>query len=84
MGSRRRPLGRSYSGNGRFSAYSLSGAGSDGEDNGPLVESRPERRSYLLSVRPENRRSSEPSQVPRLLDSKEEVTVDYSRFLEIC
>ncbi|XP_015262387.1 PREDICTED: alpha-protein kinase 3 [Gekko japonicus] len=54
MGSRRRPLGRSYSGNGRFSAYSLSGAGSDGEDNGPLVESRPERRSYLLSVRPEN------------------------------
>ncbi|XP_054858258.1 alpha-protein kinase 3 isoform X2 [Eublepharis macularius] len=55
MGSRRRPLGRSYSGNGRFSAYSPAGPGSDGEDNGPLVESRPERRSYLLSVRPENR-----------------------------
>ncbi|XP_053128303.1 alpha-protein kinase 3 isoform X2 [Hemicordylus capensis] len=55
MGSRRRPLGRSYSGTGRYSAYSP-GQSSDGEDNnGPLVESRPERRSYLLSVRPENR-----------------------------
>ncbi|XP_072837651.2 alpha-protein kinase 3 isoform X1 [Pogona vitticeps] len=53
MGSRRRPLGRSYSGNGPFSAYSP-GPGSDGEDNGPLGEHRPERRNYLLSVRPEN------------------------------
>nr|XP_028562968.1 alpha-protein kinase 3 isoform X1 [Podarcis muralis] len=53
MGSRRRPLGRSYSGNGPYSAYSP-GQGSDGEDNGPLVEHRPERRSYFLSVRPEN------------------------------
>lgn len=47
-------MGRSYSGNGRFSAYSPA-QGSDGEDNGPLVESRPERRNYLLSVRPEHR-----------------------------
>ncbi|XP_033023963.1 alpha-protein kinase 3 isoform X2 [Lacerta agilis] len=54
MGSRRRPLGRSYSGNGPYAAYSP-GQGSDGEDNGPLVEHRPERRSYFLSVRPENR-----------------------------
>ncbi|XP_062998346.1 alpha-protein kinase 3 [Elgaria multicarinata webbii] len=54
MGSRRRPLGRSYSGNGPYTAPSP-GQGSDGEDNGPLVENRPERRSYLLSVRPENR-----------------------------
>ncbi|XP_066492278.1 alpha-protein kinase 3 isoform X2 [Tiliqua scincoides] len=54
MGSRRRSMGRSYSGNGRFSVYSP-GQGSDGEDNGPLVENRPERRSYLLSVRPEYR-----------------------------
>ncbi|XP_034986419.2 alpha-protein kinase 3 [Zootoca vivipara] len=51
MGSRRRPLGRSYSGNGPYSP----GQGSDGEDNGPLVEHRPERRSYFLNVRPENR-----------------------------
>ncbi|XP_061451817.1 alpha-protein kinase 3 [Rhineura floridana] len=54
MGSRRRPLGRSYSGNGPYTAYSA-GQGSDGEDNGPLVEHRPERRNYLLSVRPESR-----------------------------
>ncbi|KAJ7311200.1 hypothetical protein JRQ81_006810 [Phrynocephalus forsythii] len=54
MGSRRRPLGRSYSGNGPYSAYSPGGPGSDGEDNGPLAENRPERRNYLLSVRPEN------------------------------
>ncbi|KAM3827881.1 alpha-protein kinase 3 isoform 2-T2 [Vipera latastei] len=54
MGSRRRPLGRSYSGNGSALGY-CPGPGSDGEDNGPLVEYRPERRSYLLSVRPENR-----------------------------
>uniref|UniRef100_A0A8D0BWR8 non-specific serine/threonine protein kinase n=1 Tax=Salvator merianae TaxID=96440 RepID=A0A8D0BWR8_SALMN len=53
MGSRRRPLGRSYSGNGPYSAYSA-GQGSDGEDNGPVVDYRPDRRNYLLSVRPEN------------------------------
>lgn len=55
MGSKRRPLGRSYSGDGRPSAYGPPGPGSDGEDNWPLVEYRPERRNYLLSVRPENR-----------------------------
>ncbi|XP_042331567.1 alpha-protein kinase 3 isoform X2 [Sceloporus undulatus] len=62
MGSRRRPLGRSYSGNNGprspFAAAAAGGGGgqgSDGEDNGPLAESRPDRRSYLLSVRPENR-----------------------------
>ncbi|XP_034288482.1 alpha-protein kinase 3 isoform X1 [Pantherophis guttatus] len=53
MGSRRRPLGRSHSGNGSSVGY-CPGPGSDGEDNGPLVEYRPDRRSYLLSVRPEN------------------------------
>ncbi|XP_026545820.1 alpha-protein kinase 3 [Notechis scutatus] len=54
MGSRRRPLGRSYSGNGSSLGY-CPGPGSDGEDNGPLVEYRPDRRNYLLSVRPANR-----------------------------
>ncbi|XP_063170425.1 alpha-protein kinase 3 [Candoia aspera] len=54
MGSRRRPLGRSYSGNGSSLGY-CPGPGSDGEDNGPLAEYRPDRRSYFLSVRPENR-----------------------------
>ncbi|XP_039195432.1 alpha-protein kinase 3 isoform X2 [Crotalus tigris] len=54
MGSRRRPLGRSHSGNGSALGY-CPGPGSDGEDNGPLVEYRPDRRSYLLGVRPENR-----------------------------
>ncbi|XP_062819567.1 alpha-protein kinase 3 isoform X2 [Anolis carolinensis] len=53
MGSRRRPLGRSFSGNGPGPG----GGSSDGEDihPGPLREQRPDRRSYLLSVRPENR-----------------------------
>nr|XP_060611894.1 alpha-protein kinase 3 [Anolis sagrei ordinatus] len=52
MGSRRRPLGRSFSGNGPGPG----GGSSDGEDiqSGPLREQRPDRRSYLLSVRPEN------------------------------
>ncbi|XP_070619044.1 LOW QUALITY PROTEIN: alpha-protein kinase 3 [Erythrolamprus reginae] len=54
MGSRRRPLGRSFSGNGSSSLGYCPGPGSDGEDNGPLVEYRPDRRSYLLGVRPEN------------------------------
>ncbi|XP_019333271.2 alpha-protein kinase 3 isoform X1 [Alligator mississippiensis] len=59
MGSQRRPLGRSYSGNGRYSLCSPRSA--DGpdpphdEDEGPAWVPRPDSRSYLLSIRPENR-----------------------------
>ncbi|CAM4526738.1 alpha-protein kinase 3 [Lepidochelys kempii] len=59
MGSRRRPLSRSYSGNGRYSLYSPSSSPSPGaeseEGEGPGWSARPDSRSYLLSIRPENR-----------------------------
>ncbi|KAM9126120.1 alpha-protein kinase 3 [Pangshura tecta] len=59
MGSRRRPLSRSYSGNGRYSLYSPSSAPGPGaeseEGEGPGWSTRPDSRSYLLSIRPENR-----------------------------
>nr|XP_023959736.1 alpha-protein kinase 3 isoform X1 [Chrysemys picta bellii] len=58
MGSRRRPLSRSYSGNGRYSLYSPSSApgpgGESEEGEGPGWSTRPDSRSYLLSIRPEN------------------------------
>ncbi|XP_074862559.1 alpha-protein kinase 3 isoform X2 [Carettochelys insculpta] len=58
MGSRRRPLGRSYSGNGRYALPSPPGGPQPGESEqgeGPGWGARPEGRSYLLSVRPEHR-----------------------------
>ncbi|XP_065268660.1 alpha-protein kinase 3 [Emys orbicularis] len=58
MGSRRRPLSRSYSGNGRYSLYSPSSAPGPGDESeegeGPGWSTRPDSRSYLLSIRPEN------------------------------
>ncbi|XP_075753565.1 alpha-protein kinase 3 isoform X1 [Pelodiscus sinensis] len=53
MGSRRRPLSRSYSGNGRY-ALSGPGPGDSDEGDGPGWGTRPDSRSYLLSIRPEH------------------------------
>ncbi|XP_067412144.1 alpha-protein kinase 3 isoform X2 [Emydura macquarii macquarii] len=56
MGSRRRPLSRSYSGNGRYSLYGPSSTPDPGaESDGPGWDARPDSRNYLLSIRPEHR-----------------------------
>ncbi|NWX93548.1 ALPK3 kinase, partial [Nothoprocta pentlandii] len=58
MGSPRRALGQSYAGNGLLLPHRSSSVESAEEAENEAWASRPDRRSYLLSIRPENSLSS--------------------------